>query len=166
MIDIDPALRSTLGLHIGYEKDSMHTKLAGTLRQIWEPWRRHGSETSTQVSQFYIQLPTINRSMMRTASKFWLVACWLLVSTPLSKSQDLCFLGVAASTVDKYSATRLTSMGGRALCGCASIPGVCGIALLHTCGLNFHMLAYLWWHTGHCKDSIVVSPGTFTACSE
>ena len=34
MIDIDPALRSTLGFHIGYEKDSMHAKLAGTLRQI------------------------------------------------------------------------------------------------------------------------------------
>ena len=80
MIDIDPALRSTLGFHIGYEKDSMHAKLAGTLRQIWEPWRRHGSKTSTQFSQFYIQLPAINRSMTQTASASWLVACWLLVS--------------------------------------------------------------------------------------
>ena len=46
----------------------------------WELWRRHGSGTSTQVGQFYIQLSAINRSQMRTANKFWLVACWLLVS--------------------------------------------------------------------------------------
>ena len=34
MIDIDPASRFALRFHTGYPKDSMHAKLAGTLRQI------------------------------------------------------------------------------------------------------------------------------------
>ena len=77
MIDIDPALRSTLGFHIGYEKDSMHAKLAGTLRQIGNFGENMVPEPRPKLANFtYSRQPSIEaRCGLQINSGWWPAGC-------------------------------------------------------------------------------------------